>query len=621
MAFLLVYLRPYHGIRHDSVLYLGQALLRWQPEQFSTDLFFAYGGQTDYTVFPWVMAWLLQRFTAAELFLALTLLGLFLFLAASYALLRQLMTSEYRLVALLALLILPSGYGGRYVFSYAEPFFSARSMAEPLVLFSLAAWLANRHLLSVLLGVCAFALHPLQALILPLLAYAAAIWKDRRWLHLIWLALPFFFIGDTNTGLAVIDRIFARYDSEWHGWISKVNAQTLLYEWQYPAWAFWLTDLFLGWLIIQRATGALRDVARFALLATILGMLATLVLTDMSWNVLATGLQLWRAQWLLHWLAMASVPWLLILEYRDTGKITPRWALLLAIVAVGMPLMSTGMASLAVLFMIPLYLTWHRAEKNIGGSTRRLLAVFPYVLMALILMRYGLSILATLEKTGRAREAVRPEFLLFSYPMICSSLLAGGLWLWRRFPSARSLLTAFLAVLVFHAAWEWDRRSTWTRYIESAQYSLDRFGVTLETAAQVFWEGELLAPWLVLNRPSFFNGHQSAGILFSRATAAEVNRRHERMQPYIVQRGICHVVNELTRNQIDQGLGQAQCIPDVEIFKGICSPGGPDYLVLEEKLPFPVLGSWSIIGGIKGDQPITYWLYRCRDIQIIQEKI
>ena len=77
--FLLYYLRPYYGIRHDGALYLGQALLRLDPGNLSSDLFFKYGSQADFTVFPYFVASLLRHFDAASVFLVMTVSSLALF--------------------------------------------------------------------------------------------------------------------------------------------------------------------------------------------------------------------------------------------------------------------------------------------------------------------------------------------------------------------------------------------------------------------------------------------------------------------------------------------------------------------------------------------------------------
>lgn len=607
LTFLLLYLKPYHGIRHDSILYLGQALLRWKPEQFSSDLFFAYGGQTDFTVFPWAMSLVLGFFSAAEIFQALTLASLLGFVLASFFLIRSLLPVEFRFYSLLALLILPAGYGGHNALSYAEPFLTGRSLAEPLILASLAAWLSQQRALAVMFWILAAATHPLQALVLPVLGYGALIWKDRRWLNLLWLAVPFALID--GTGVAFLDRLLARYDGQWYRWSAEENKLAFLFHWQYGAWGSWLTDIFLGWLIVQRSSGNLQTVARGTLLATILGMLGTLLLADIQHLVIVAGLQLWRTQWLLHWLAMACVPWLLIGQYRADGGITPRGVLLSAIVVYGTPAGWIAPSSLAVLFMIPLYLAWPGLEGKVGPSMWRALRVFVYLLLALGLAKYGLGVLSIVEKSGGAREAVRPEFILFSYPLIAGGFVAASLWIWRHAERWRIALVACMVALLAHAAGEWDRRSRWTHYIESAQYSPGLFGVALEPAAQVYWEGELLAPWLILNRPSFYVRYQAAGVLFSRGTAVEAARRTELLKPYILQKDICAIFNQM-------GNPAEPCVPDDDMLAEICVKGGPDYWVLTDKLQIPSLGSWSIIGGLQGDKPITYYLYRCADMAV-----
>ena len=143
---LLIYFRPYYGIRHDSVLYLGQSLLRLDPDNFKSDLFFAFGSQADFTLVPRLIAPLLGNFDAAGTFLVLTALCLVFFLLASTTLLATLFPSPYWYWGVIALLVLPGGYGEDGILSYAEPFFTGRSLAEPLVLLALGAYFRGRPL-------------------------------------------------------------------------------------------------------------------------------------------------------------------------------------------------------------------------------------------------------------------------------------------------------------------------------------------------------------------------------------------------------------------------------------------------------------------------------------------
>lgn len=168
------------------------------------------------------------------------------------------------------------------------------------------------------------------------------------------------------------------------------------------------------------------------------------------------------------------------------------------------------------------------------------------------------------------------------------------------------MLIGILVIALVHAIGVWDRRIQWTKNIEAGQYSSDVFGVEISPASQVYWENELVAPWLVLNRPSFFNSQQSSGMAFNRGNAAEIVRRESLLGPLFMQSQICQLVNALNGNE--------DCMVDEVQIKRICeNHAGPDYLVLTSRLAAPPRGTWVITGGHKGDRDITYHLYKCMD--------
>jgi hypothetical protein len=49
----------------------------------------------------------------------------------------------------------------------------------------------------------------------------------------------------------------------------------------------------------------------------------------------------------------------------------------------------------------------------------------------------------------------------------------------------------------------------------------------------VLWESDPVATWMVLDSPSYISSSQTAGVVFSRATAMEARRRAAVMQPFI----------------------------------------------------------------------------------------
>lgn len=615
LAFILSYLRPYHGIRHDSILYLGQALLRRKPEQFSQDLFFAFGSQAQFTLFPNVIAFFLSYVSPATLFQIATLLSLAAFAGSSAYLIRQIFPKEYRFPALLALLILPAGYGGWRVFSYAEPFFTARSLAEPLILLALAFWLKGKSVRAASLVLAAAAIHPLQALPFLLVIWIDRILHDQRWLHLLWLTIPPLVAG--FFGIPPFDELTHRFDEQWLEWIEDENKNVFITRWQPAAWGYFLTDLFLGWCLIKHAEGILQRLARALWWCALIGFLAAFVVADIWRLTLFTGMQLWRAQWLLHWLAMASAPWLLHRQWLCAGgRWSPRFGLLVAIIIFGTPATPRAFSWLAALCFIPLYLYWQELYARVGPGLQRLLSAFVPIVLVLAVGIHFIDVWILAAQAEWSREMVRPEFVLFSHPLISGSALVSGYWLWQRSRNWRPAMLIFLLIACIHAGIAWDRRNAWTRHIEHAELSPKLFGIEIEPAAQIFWTGELLAPWLILNRPSYFNGFQTAGQLFNRGTAQEADFRSKVLRPLSFQLELCAVMDALNQQTNDN------CLISEEIIKETCekADGKLNYLVLDHKLATPALGSWHIVGGLKGDRPITYYLYRCSDFSTPQNK-
>jgi len=605
-VFLLFYLHPYYGIRHDAVLYLGQTLLKLDPRNFSKDLFFAYGSQANFTIFPPLIAQLLEHFDASSVFMTLTAVGLLFFLLASASLLVQLFPAHQWYWGLLALLVLPAGYGGYSVFSYAEPFFTGRSIAEPLALVAVAAYVTNRRGLASVLWLLSALLHPLQALPILIVWWCHKAYQDRRWLNLLWLLLLIYFIE--ALGFSPFQSLTTRYDAEWLSWIKEPNQHVFLTLWEFKNWANLTTDIFLVAILLLGSSGVLKAFARAVLLATLVGLTSSLLLVDIFHFVLPTGLQLWRVHWVLHWLAMAGVPLILFQQYQQGGVRSIRFWLLIGIIVMGSASLVSGATTFAVWLLIPLYIKWHWLEARIGTGVRRLMLVAIPLALGVLLIKQGFYVYAQTIKADGLREVVRPEFVVLAYPLVAGALVSAVLVLYKRSALWRTALFILVIPALILAAMQWDRRSQWTRYIELAHYNPMVFGVELEPGAQVFWLGELVAPWLILHRPSYFNGHQEAGMLFNRGNAKESVLRENNLKILEFQQSICDVMDSLNK-------GSQSCRLDTNAVADVCknAVGKLDYMVLNNTLVAPSLGSWKITGGLKGDIPITYNLYRCKD--------
>jgi hypothetical protein len=608
---VLVYLRPYYGIRHDGILYLGQALLRLRPELFGDDLFFAFGSQADYTIFPHLLARMLAHVPADELFLVLTFVGRIAFLVASFALVRKLLIGRQQFLAMLALLVLPSGYGGYLVFSYAEPFLTARSFAEPLLLLAVAAILDSRWLLAVAAWVIATALHPLQAISGALVVWVYCVLKDRRWLHVAWLLCPLVLLGFAGT--APFDLLLRRFDSEWLEWIHTPNRHVFLHRWRLVDWCYLATDVFLVWQVRHCSGGRFTTISSALLWATALALSTSIIFSDLLNLVLPTGLQFWRVQWLLHWFAVATLP-LQLTELFEAGPIErPRLAILVAIAVLGSPLGPTTQP-FAILGLIPLFLLWPKVSGETDYWARRAVLIATSLALFVSVANYALIVLTRYEQYYSNREMLRPEYLLLAHPLIASTLLLLGIRNWDHLrDSVRLGGVALLSCFLIYSLHGWDRRITITRLIEKDLSESRPFGVSLGSRGDVLWSDNswtepLLASWLTLGRPSYFGDQQLSGLLFSRDTAREADRRQKVIGIFRLHEEFCGILNDVS------GKPDA-CAPDEVSLREACkaSNGKLSYVVTPRRLDGYVFGQWRIPVLRSGDIEVTYYLYRCVD--------
>jgi len=597
LAALWLLAHPYRGIRHDGALYIGQALLRLEPQAFAHDLFFAYGSQDRYSALSPLYAWTIGLFGTGPAARALLVLTQIAFAASALLLLHRLLGGG-RLFWFCAasLFVMPAFYGGLSVFAYAENFLTARSFAEPLLLFALWLLLGGRSLGAMLACLAAGVFHPLLAL--PALALCwmhASLQTPRLWL--LGLAaglLPALAAFDIGPFAALL----RSYDAEWLGIVRQRNAFVFPTYWGSLDWSRLAFDTVIAGLAALATTGAGRRLYISALAVCWAGILAAVIGADLLNNVLLTGLQLWRAHWILHLLAMASLPYVVWQAWQQgpNGRLA---SILLVAAAFGLRLPG-GLAALvlgALLFAIP-------AQRiTLSPAIRRgLLLAGGLAALAGIADQISLSYHSRV--TLRGDEALDFGVAMLASPAGAALLLAATLWL-----VARARILAMLPALCLAATGiaTWDQRSPWLRHIEDADHSAHPFLRAIPQQAQVYWFQDLLASWLVLHRSSYFTPGQGSGALFNRQTALEFERREEVVKPLEFQATTCNMMAMLTGDREACGIS-------LEAARDVCAEsGGLDFLVLENALPVSAAAAWTFAPTGAADR--NFHLYDCRTVR------
>jgi len=591
LAALWLFGRRYAGITHDATLYAVQALRRIDAASYAQDLFFAYGAQDEYTIFPRLYAPLIDLFGSGAAAMLVTVVGQCAFLAASAALVMRLTAAWPIRWWSLALLAIVSGYyGGVGTFRMAEPFATARTLAEPLVIASLAGTLAGRVSLAFVALAGAAVLHPLVA------APGVAViffWHAANRPRLLW-AVPV---------AAVLAAAFAaagsgrRFDGAWLAAVLERSPHLFIALWQAPDWARLFWDLSCGWLALQYIDSAVRRLALIVAGTALAGIAFTGIAVDLFGSVLAAGLQMWRAHWLLHLLAVMLVPVAVAGLWRRGGAARAAAALLAASCCFGRAELPAG-AAMALLSVL-CDASEGRWPGWMGGKLLR-------VAMVAAIGAATVGLLFDVQARLPPAYSVVPPAAWKDYLPAAGSVgglvpLALLLWLaaCSRFRAAAAVL-AGAALLGSIAAW--DARTPWSRFVEGAGGQDNPFRKLLTPHAQVFWPAPNGAVWLVLRTATWFTVDQGAGIAFHRATAIEYSERK--------------LASESLRSRI-QNCAMAYpagCRIEGPVAIDLCRQRqGPDYLVLNGRIDgHAAIAEWRIPQLIGSNQS-TVFLYACRE--------
>lgn len=597
-------LRRYVGINHDSVVYLGQAMLRKWPDTFGHDLFFVHGGSQDhYTLFPLLLGHAMNWIRPTALFLWCELGTLLLFAFAGWYALKALLPRPQGGWAWLGVACLPTAYGKIAMFSYGEQFFTPRPIAELLCLFTIGLLVRRRWLPAAGCLLLAAMFHPLQALAASVVAWFWVPSRDRRWLHALWLGIPV--IALALLGIPPFASLLQQLDPEWLFIVRDNNPQLFLTRWNAADLnALALDALVLGYCW-RALPGTFGSWCAASLVALGLGLGANLLLVDGLHLVLPAQIQLWRVQWLAHWFAMAGLG---VLAYREIHA--RDWSRLIT-----MTLAITLTWRLANwIWLLPalFYVGWPYLQKATTARMCSLIGALCCIALLVLFADYAGDELVMFRLAHYRLDLYAFDRRLLVFPLLAFALPATGIALWSRAHAlGRMALLILLCGLTILGAWRWDLRPPQVLAMEGAAFHERLFGINIPSNAQIMWGyDEPLGAWLVLKRASYFSPHQLSGQIFSRTMAIDGRQRLNRVYPLLYDYRACQAHS--------QPSGQReQCHISEAALRQTCAPGPnppPDFIVLPFPQPQPALGHWIIRDPATGAVAETWRLYRCADI-------
>ncbi|MDT9001005.1 hypothetical protein RQP53_17135 [Paucibacter sp. APW11] len=606
---------PHLGLRHDGVLYLGQLLSHVHPMALGTDFFFAHGSQDQYSLFSALLVRAVNTFGLPALGFSISLFSQVALLLGAGRLITRYLSVLPLWLPLSALALGSRFYGGHWVLSFGEDFVTARSVAEPLALWSLVFVLERRYLLAGLMLAGALLLHPLQALPATVVVGGCVMQQHRRlrWLPLLAL-VP---LALAWSGLKPFSRLFDSYDELWWGLVYERNGLVLPHLWNPVEWCQVALDLWLVGAMAKRLPKPMAELCRGVFASALLLLLISTIAVGLFHNVLLTQLQLWRVLWLLRLVAMILAPGAIWHFWRSGGPHNKLFAIawLAAMLATG----ASWQAAWAPVLWAALCLALARTRRPLSTPVWAFAWLFSG----------GLLLLVTADSAFRELLQIAPETVggerlwlearaVVAQPLVGTAVMfavyylnlgASGSKRWIGWALSLSLLTP--------AAYFWDQRTAWTRILEHGVTDKHPFEQHIGQEAQVYWHGQAAGAWALLHRASYFSIHQGAGLLFNRGTALDYGERHQVFNESLRSADRCLELADLVK---DSEMA-AQCfhLADAELLS-FCERGrNLDFIIADSISAFRPVMRW--IWQRPSGPPKEFYLYDCKSLDKISGTI
>jgi len=517
------------GLTRDAHLYAFQALARLHPA-LASDVYLKYTSQDRFTVFSPLYAALISQFglnLAGSLLLgccaAVFLVGAWFFARASNP-------RDLAWLSVALLIVTVGSYGSYDVFHFSEDYLTARSLAEALVMVALAVHFNGHRILGLIVASVAMLMHPLMAF--PGLLLLLCAWTPIRW-NLIG-ALGGILAALALSILALVRppsvQALAVMDPAWLEVVRERSQFLFLQFWKLHDWNMnarpFLSLAVTAWAIED---AKIRKLCVGAALVGASGLAVTGISSFIAPVALLLQGQAWRWVWITSLVSVVLLPTTVIRLWRDE-RCGPLCATLLISAWTFSPINESATATLALL----LWSLRSRITSSIARFLRwtafgllPIIAAWPFintkVLSAPIyhFIDGPLWVQWLRNILGLKIPGVLAAGLFWAGIRRCRSLWVPAVWC-----AALATLAVYLVPLTFDRA----QSRAWTADSTEFAHWRERIPPTANVYLYNGGDSPLFA-WFTLGRPNYLSVDQSAGVVFSRTTALEIERRAEVLRP------------------------------------------------------------------------------------------
>ena len=603
----------YKSVSGDAELYAVQAVARIHLN-LAGDIFLQNGGQDKYTIFSPFYAWWISVLGMRNAALSLAIVFKVWFFAAAWVLARSLSNDRTAFISVAFLIITVGSYGAFGVFRYAEDWLTARSLAEALVVSGLALHFARFRVIGLLVVTLAVFVHPLMAL--PGLLVIICLWFSFR-----------FNVAASTTGVLASlgvalwafhkhSRIgpFAIMDPEWYEVVRERSVFLFLQYWTIDDWISNARPfLSLAIAAIALPNEQIRKLCVVSMLVGVAGLAIAFISSVIGPVAIMIQGQAWRWEWVTCFVSVLLLAPAAAGIFRDP-RCGPLCAALLVAGWTFPPVNGTACITLALFLwrirehIVPrtaVYFSW--AAGTVG-----------IIVVTWTVMNSWSTALAPAADSGRELLSISRvrNILGLQAPAVMLVILL-SYWI----SNTRSLLViSFIVLLMGTSAaivLPWSLKDTQRDGAATEISEFSDWRNAIPPNANVFVapaHNSATFAWFTLQRPSYLSVDQSAGVVFSRATAMEVKRRSNVLLPLLSPDWRLLSGSRATATNENRSVSSSQVLTPASLI-AVCRDPHLDFVVAKENVGFQPAhhehrGDWK-----------DWNLYDCRHVRAVTPPI
>jgi hypothetical protein len=589
----------------DGVLYAVQAMARINPG-LSLDVYLANVSQDRFSEFSRIYAWLIERVGLGDAALSLFILCTLWFAAAAWTAARGLVGSNLAWLAVLMLIATTGSYGAYEIFNYSETYLTARSLAEALIVTALAAHVNGWKYCGLIVSGCAMIIHPLMALPglllllllwLPIIQAIAAV--GIGCLATLAIALAAVAVPQSAHFLTIMD-------APWLEVVRERSQFLFLKYWRFSDWEVQgrsFLCLTLSLLVFDDAR--VRRLCGAAMLVGAAGLVVASIAGSVGPVAILLQGQAWRWCWVTVFVSVLLLAPTAVRVWQNP-QCGPICATLIMAGWTFPAVDGRALIAIAVL----LWTFKFRIDLRTGG----LLHWAAYALIAIVgawALANSWSVVTSPVVSGRESPLMDHIRSVLTLQVVTIAIF--GLF-WCGIRSCRSLTLPLCAAALL--------AGSLLLILPNALRSDQTAGTTAEITEFSDWRAAMSGPgsvlivspdkrtsfvWFTLQRPSYISIGQSAGVVFSRATALEIHRRSDVLSP--VMKPDWRVLTQRAEKARGKNIEDVRPVLSAESLAAICVDPELGYVVAKEALGF---------GGVRHTHPGTWkdWnLYDCQRVR------